>query len=268
MDDTYIKKMAQAQEEGYKNKLRKRFGSQLQLPATLDTDQSNEEGKPSDTNSTPVPSSPSHGQQNNSTTKYTPTKLSQTTQTEEAQIPVVGMHEFEVVDFGEKLNLLMSAINTINTSLHMQIADVKNDLKTNFDRLFPRVRAVKKAQQELQVRVDDMEATVATVSALTRQVSTINDTVSTLLDDMAMLKGLSQVYDHEIMELKSTTVDLKARSMANNIIITGILGDDNQENCKEKVLNFLQNKVKMEVNDTDVLVAHRTGKNNRTNTVQ
>ena len=71
-------------------------------------------------------------------------------------------------------------------------------------------------------------------------------------------------------------MDLTARSMANNVIISGIYGEmanpqQNQgeatttealskENCKEKVLGFMRQKLRMEVQDNEVIVAHRIGK--------
>ena len=36
-------------------------------------------------------------------------------------------------------------------------------------------------------------------------------------------------------------------------------GDDKEENCKEKVLQFLCGKMKMELQDTEIEVAHRLG---------
>ena len=47
--------------------------------------------------------------------------------------------------------------------------------------------------------------------------------------------------------------------MANNVIITSIEGDCKEENCKEKVLSFMKNQLKMEVKEEEVEVAHRLG---------
>ena len=56
-------------------------------------------------------------------------------------------------------------------------------------------------------------------------------------------------------------MDLTVRSMSNNIVISGITGDGSEEkDCKSKVLEFFRNKMKMEVADTEVEVAHRIGK--------
>ena len=54
-------------------------------------------------------------------------------------------------------------------------------------------------------------------------------------------------------------VDLTARSMSNNVIVYGLKKDEEEENAKEKALDFLRNKLKMEVAEEDIEVAHRMG---------
>ena len=54
--------------------------------------------------------------------------------------------------------------------------------------------------------------------------------------------------------------EAKARSMANNITISGITGDEeDEEDCTTKVKNFFTNQMEMEIKEGDVLVAHRLG---------
>ena len=98
------------------------------------------------------------------------------------------------------------------------------------------------------------------VPEMAKQITTLSDTVATILDDISMLKGFTQVQDRDITELKNKTVNLLARSMSNNILITGILGDSENEDCKVKVLQLLWEHVKLDIEDEDVVVAHRLGK--------
>ena len=80
---------------------------------------------------------------------------------------------------------------------------------------------------------------------------------TTLKDEVAVLKGLMQVSEHHIQDLSKKVVDLTARSMANNIVISGILGDQEGETgCKEKVLDLMSKHMKMTVNSDEVVVAH------------
>ena len=66
--------------------------------------------------------------------------------------------------------------------------------------------------------------------------------------------------DTTLKECKNKIVDLTARSMSNNVTISGLTGDNAEEKeCEKKVLNFLRNEVSMEVEDSEIIVAHRIG---------
>ena len=174
---------------------------------------------------------------------------------------VIKMSDFEVVDdINDKLNLLMVAINKVNTNFHFKWEELQIQILDNKTTLTSKIESVGKTQEELQARVDDLEAATASIPGLLTQVSQLENKVETLSDDVATLKGLMQVQDRDIYEVKNKTVDLTARSMANNVIITGITGDQEAENCREKVWSLMNNIMQMEVDKQEILVAHRIGK--------
>ena len=80
-----------------------------------------------------------------------------------------------------------------------------------------------------------------------------------LREETVLLRGITQVQDKKISQHYEKIVDLTARSMANNVIITSLEGDVKNEQCKKNVLEFLREKVKMDVLDDEVEVAHRLG---------
>ena len=67
------------------------------------------------------------------------------------EIPVVEMRDFEVVDMNDKLNLLMSAINKINTNFHYKIESVKSQILAD---IAPQTTAVEKRCEELEARME------------------------------------------------------------------------------------------------------------------
>ena len=89
---------------------------------------------------------------------------------------------------------------------------------------------------------------------------------ASLQDQIVSLKGAAQVHDNQIHSTVRKVIDLTARSMSCNIIIQGIVSDrgNMNEDCKTKVLEFMRNKMSMELQDSEVLIAHRLGykKNN------
>ena len=176
----------------------------------------------------------------------------------EVVIPVVEMSDFEVVDMDDKLNLLMSAINKINTSFHLKFETLTKQIVGD---LQSKVENLETNYQELLARVDDAESTALAVPVHTTKIEQLENKVEKLCDDIAMLKGLVQVQDAMVRENKSKIVDLTARSMSNNVVITGLTGDsEHEKDAKEKVLTFYREKMDMETDESEVEVAHRIGK--------
>ena len=113
--------------------------------------------------------------------------------------------------------------------------------------------------------MDDAEEKLATVNMHTTNINLLEQKISKLNDDVATLKGLVQVQDMELKDCKSKIVTLTARNMQNNVLITGIMGDNTEEkDCKQKVLCFVREKLLMTVEEDDVVVAHRIDKNDGT----
>ena len=86
---------------------------------------------------------------------------------------------------------------------------------------------------------------------------------ATLWDDLALLKGIIQVQDKEIQSTQQKVVDLTTCCMANNIVITGLV-EQAEEKCVSIVKTFLTEKMKMDIQDNEIFVAHRIRKKQET----
>ena len=90
------------------------------------------------------------------------------------------------------------------------------------------------------------------------------DTNSTAVVDMKaeniLLRGIIQKQAKQITHLKERVNQLVVRSMENNIIINGILGNTKKEICKDKVITFFKEVLEIDVMDEEAFVAHRHGK--------
>ena len=194
---------------------------------------------------------------------------------EEIEIPVIKMQDFSSVNTDEKLNLIMVAINKINTNFHHKFDEMNEKLFTAPDALEKRLSTCEKAVLECKdILEDETEGLVPrfkdvedNIEDLRGRMDILEEEKSAMLDEIYTLKGFSQVYDKKLGQIDSKVVDLTARSMQNNIIIGGIKESaEPRESCKKKVLEFFRDKMKMEVKDKEVLVAHRLGKINNNNT--
>ena len=185
--------------------------------------------------------------------------------------PVIEMKDFEAVtSTDEKLNLIMVAINKINTNFHHKFKAVNKQLHEGEDAIVPQLKNCKSAlekchkvlnneQEGLLPRMRDAEASV---EDLIQRVEKLETQSVELQDQIVCLKGATQVHDRKLNSMDNKITDLTARSMANNIIVQGITGDpgpDVKEDCKAKAINFLRNIMNMELQEQEVLMAHRLG---------
>lgn len=95
-----------------------------------------------------------------------------------------------------------------------------------------------------------------------KRMSSILNKNKKLAQDLAIMRGVLQKHaqNAEIMEEK--WLDLSKRGMEQNLVIYGIQEEENarqKENCKEKVVTFLQKKMDLEISASQVWKAHRLG---------
>ena len=189
------------------------------------------------------------------------------------------MSHFREVESTDKLDLLMVAINKINTNFHYKLEDMHRELssalKNVCEVVIPKVTSLQKMCEELQARIDDMEGMLPDIKQVNNHLQKIDNEIqpglcdlqrrmellersqSQITDDVSTLKGFTQVQDKQITGLKSKVVDLTTRSMAQNIIIYGKVSDqEKQEDTKAKVLAFFCEKMLMSVDEDEVLVMH------------
>ena len=120
-------------------------------------------------------------------------------QQEDLEVPVVSMSDFEVVDINDKLNLLMSGINKINTNFHHKFENLRKQLSDK-NGVILRLQAIENAYQELLARIDDLEGEKVMVAENKSSITTLEESVSKLSDDIPTLKGFIQVQENQIWD--------------------------------------------------------------------
>ena len=191
-------------------------------------------------------------------------------QQEQEQIEVIKMKDFTAVDSDEKLNLLMVAINKINTSFHHKFEELNVQLNEPTNGLVKRIMRCEDAIKDLKdmneneetgltPRIIDAETNISDIQT---RMDTLEENNKMLVDQVHMLCGTVQVYDKRITANTTKVIDLTARSMSANIIIDGILEqkDETPEQCSDKVFQILSGIMKMDIEkEVDIVVAHRIG---------
>ena len=186
----------------------------------------------------------------------------------ELDVPLVKMEDFDTVDMGDKLNLLMVVNNKIITSFHLEQEALQSKMNDKIAALNPKIKEATKTYEEIMARVDDLEGLIPKVTQLNSRIAALEKQNTQLMDELVVVKGILQVHDKTININKEKVVDLTARSMENNVVITGLTqktvhdentGRNKPENCKELITSFFQDKMKMTIKEGKILAAHRIG---------
>ena len=98
----------------------------------------------------------------------------------------------------------------------------------------------------------------AAVDDYKERIEELEETNELIKIDVGLLKGVVQTQERHIASLQEQMTDMKARSMSNNITITGI-EEHPDEDCKSLAKHFLTEKRSLEVQTEDIQVAHRIG---------
>ena len=190
---------------------------------------------------------------------------------EEKEIPVIHMKDFSEVDMEEKLNLLMVAINKVNTNLHLKmeslgekIAAVEKKVEEKTTALDTRLGAVEESlNDETEGALPRLRDAETSISDLLDRVEILEEEKTKLNDHIFSLKGVTQVNNRKIITVENKVLKLTTRSMQNNVLIHGLTGDQPKEQCKEAVLKFFREQMKMDTTDEEVMKAHRIGRINQ-----
>ena len=146
--------------------------------------------------------------------------------------PIINMKDFIEVDMDEKLNLLMSAINKVNTNLHLKmenlqkaVMDPKEGISARVTECENDVTTIKKVLNDEQEgalpRLRDAESTL---TDLQEQMDTLEGKTAHIQHQLALVIGTLQVQDKQLSSNHNKIVDLTARSMSNNLISLALLG--------------------------------------------
>ena len=238
-----------AQGDNYKQKLRNHSNNNPQSPL-------GKEGTEEEDDQAPIEYNTEGESENTTNISSTGKKKDKNTCVE---VPVINMDDFKNVDNTEKLDLLMAAINKINTNFHYKFDDLKTQMTEDKVGIKPKLTSLTKLSEEMCARLDDCESQTSQIQGLKNRIDALERENQRLNDEVTILKGISQVHDKTISNNQKKFVDLTTRSMANNVVITGLLGDTKEEDPRSKVLAFIREKLKIAIDDSDVIVAHRMG---------
>ena len=80
--------------------------------------------------------------------------------------------------------------------------------------------------------------------------------------ELDLLKGVVQKYEKQIGHVQKQVVEVMTINMANDVLVSGLCGDEDGEQYIPTVLNFMRNTMKIEhLYDNEVEAAFRRSQN-------
>ena len=141
----------------------------------------------------------------------------------------------------DKLDKLLSSMNQIHNKL-----DVLNSALMDEDLgIEPKLTATSTMAKETADRVQELE-----------------EENSMLRAEMDILRGLAGKHDEEIVAIKEKLDVLLMKSMEQNVVIGGILGESSQESVPNKVLKFLNQTLGIGADQDEIQTTYRIGQDN------
>ena len=149
----------------------------------------------------------------------------------------VNPDQFSKATMEDKLVTLVTSLN----KLHTKIDTINTDLHKEEEGFIPRFI-------QAEVNIED-----------------ILDENEALKFEVGILKGLAHRQQEQILNLNGRVDDLVSRQMSDNILISGLIfkqeeGENaHEEDCVQIVKNFFTETLKIQVDEDEILNAHRIG---------
>ena len=163
----------------------------------------------------------------------------------------------------EELNTLVNH-NTDGIEFRLEIAQAQLDDNSSklsqMDIDMEKVRADSlEAQQVVKNTSQALEEAKEVLETNKLRLDAMEIEVNDLQEENEVVKGLLFRHSNKFQSLNKKVTNLTARSMRNNITISGLAADMKGENCKNMVVKFFQDQMHLPIEPKEIFVAHSRG---------
>lgn len=161
----------------------------------------------------------------------------------------INKDEFQKKSTGQKLDSVADAINRMCEKMSQMETQLQAKIKPMKEAIFSKEDSITSILAQMATNVETSE----------KQVKVLVSENVDLRDEVEILKGTVQKQSNQIASLQRKLTDQIARSMENNLIISGMLGDGPKADVCSQVLKFLSEVLEINFNPYDVLEVNRMG---------
>ena len=169
----------------------------------------------------------------------------------------IEVEKFNASTQAEQMGNILSVMN----SLCLKVTEMDIGLNHDTDGIFTKLQTVTSQADSNSDSITEAK-TVHTnaVAAFQKELKEAKEGITALQTENSLLKGVLHKNSQQLKFLNDKIAMLTAKSMENNITISGLIGDKDKENCKDTVMTFLKKEVEIDVTEEEIYVAHRIGK--------
>ena len=160
----------------------------------------------------------------------------------------------------EKMENMFAVVNQLCTKVIEMDININHDsdgINTKLQTISTQVDSNTTYSNTLTTGATTMKSSIADLG---KKLNEAHESIEQLKSDNVILKGCIQKQNQQLKTLNDKVAMVTAKSMEKNITISGLEGDSAKENCKEKVVTFLKEKVEIDAELAEIFVAHRIDK--------
>ena len=168
--------------------------------------------------------------------------------------PLIDIDKFKSLEVSGQMEVLAKVFN----DLCKKIVQVDIQLNHDSDGLSTQYSLLQDQCDNTSTNCSKVKESVKEVK---KEVSKISSELNTISREQNTYKGIFQRHQHQLDTLNSQVAMLTARSMQNNVTISNLSGNKGKkELCADTVLTFLRNTLQIDVEENELLAAHRVGR--------
>ena len=180
-----------------------------------------------------------------------------------AVLPCPEPIDRDIFDKYSKEDKMETLIETIN-ELCYKITEIDININHDSDGINTKLQTAQTQADNNKSTLTGVTSTIQTLESekkkITDDLIAANNKIVMLQVENKTIRGTLQKQSCQLKTLNEKVAMLTARSMERNVTISGLTGDNKDEDCAATVTKFLKEKVEIDVGEEEILVAHRIGK--------
>ena len=168
---------------------------------------------------------------------------------------------FKALSHDQQMECIVDMLN----ALCRKVTEIDVTINHDTDGLSTQISTAQSVIDQATAAGNELKTSLASTSAkIEQEAEKDRERVYVMADQNQTIKGIMSKFNNQLHFLNEKVAMLTAKSMENNITISGIYPDPDidpkKEDCKQAVITFLREVVEIDVGEDEIFTAYRIGK--------